>query len=101
MSRTNCVNCGAAKEIADTQCPFCGTQYVDFSTLSITSDDPLFIQFTDSDGNVRTAKAYITDRTIRATPEWLDCRDVSGRLHRLRGGMHVSGSVDFAFYESI
>ena len=35
MSKTNCINCGAAKEISDMQCPFCGTKYADFTTFNL------------------------------------------------------------------
>ena len=29
MSKTNCINCGAAKEVEEIKCPFCGTVYLD------------------------------------------------------------------------
>lgn len=37
MSKTNCINCGATKELSDAVCPFCGTKYADFTTFDIMS----------------------------------------------------------------
>lgn len=45
MSKTNCINCGAAKDIDDIKCPFCGTTYLDMTAIDFTSDDPVVCQF--------------------------------------------------------
>lgn len=45
MSKTNCVNCGAAKELSDTRCPFCGTTYLDFTGIDFDSRKPVVCQF--------------------------------------------------------
>ena len=45
MSKTNCVNCGAAKDIDALKCPFCGTTYLNMTDIDFTSDDPVVCQF--------------------------------------------------------
>lgn len=100
MSKTNCVNCGAAKEISDLQCPFCGTKYTDISSLALFSDQPLFLQMKGRNGDIITAKAYITNTTLKMHPEVTCLYDVSGIVHRHVSSMNISGSIDFSLYES-
>ena len=45
MSKTNCINCGAAKDTDEIKCPFCGTTYLDFTSIDFASDDPVVCQF--------------------------------------------------------
>ena len=45
MSRTNCVNCGAAKDINEIKCPHCGTTYLDLTMIDFTSDAPVVCKF--------------------------------------------------------
>lgn len=45
MSRTNCVNCGAAKDTSEIKCPFCGTTYLDFTAIDFESGEPVVCQF--------------------------------------------------------
>lgn len=45
MSKTNCVNCGAAKDTSEIKCPFCGTTYLDLTAIDFTSGDPVVCQF--------------------------------------------------------
>ena len=45
MSKTNCINCGAAKEWNATKCPFCGTSYFDFTSIDFTKSAPVACQF--------------------------------------------------------
>lgn len=60
MSKTNCINCGAAKDTSEIKCPFCGTTYLDMTAIDFSSDDPVVCQFVlpnnirlgDSDGRV-------------------------------------------------
>ena len=35
MSMTNCVNCGAAKDVKARTCPFCGTSYFDMTDIDL------------------------------------------------------------------
>ena len=45
MSKTNCINCGSAKDIDEIKCPFCGTTYLDFTAIDFDSGDPVVCQF--------------------------------------------------------
>lgn len=45
MSKTNCINCGAAKDIDEIKCPFCGTTYLDLTAIDFASGDPVVCQF--------------------------------------------------------
>ena len=45
MSRTNCVNCGAAKDINEIKCPHCGTTYLDLTMIDFTSEAPVVCKF--------------------------------------------------------
>lgn len=102
MSKTNCINCGAAKKVSDKKCPFCGTEYVDLSMLDFTSNDPMYVQVPSRDGDIVTAKAYITNREIEYRA--LDSgtrRDERGRLTRADRRVHVKGRLEFVLEERI
>lgn len=45
MSKTNCINCGAAKDTSEIKRPFCGTTYLDLTAIDFTSRDPVVCQF--------------------------------------------------------
>lgn len=45
MSKTNCINCGAAKDTSEIKCPFCGTTYLDLTSIDFSSNDPVVCQF--------------------------------------------------------
>lgn len=45
MSKTNCINCGASKDIDAVKCPFCGTTYLDFTAIDFGSGEPVVCQF--------------------------------------------------------
>ena len=45
MSKTNCINCGAAKDTSELKCPFCGTTYLDFTAIDFTSHEPVVCEF--------------------------------------------------------
>ena len=51
MSKTNCINCGAAKDTSDIRCPFCGTTYLDMTAIDFTSHTPVVCQFVVPNGN--------------------------------------------------
>ena len=52
VSKTNCINCGSAKDINEIKCPFCGTTYLDFTAIDFDSSDPVVCQFV-MPGNIR------------------------------------------------
>lgn len=101
MSKTNCVNCGASKEVSDLQCPFCGTKYADFTTFDFFNDEPFFIQLRNKDGKVITAKAYTTRRELTIKPIEYEMRAPNGELRRFFSQKMASGSIDFSLYESL
>lgn len=41
MSKTNCINCGAAKDVEDVKCPFCGTSYFDMTAIDLNESLPV------------------------------------------------------------
>lgn len=45
MSKTNCINCGAAKDIDEIKCPFCGTTYIDLTAIDFDSHAPVVCDF--------------------------------------------------------
>lgn len=45
MSKTNCINCGAAKDTDALKCPFCGTTYLDMTAIDFSSNEPVVCQF--------------------------------------------------------
>ena len=100
MSKTNCINCGSAKEVSADVCPFCGTKYMDLSTIELFSDKPLYIQLKGRDGNIITAKAYVTNTILRYHPEVTCLFSVDGLVDRHISAMNVSGTIDFSLYES-
>lgn len=45
MSKTNCINCGASKDIDEIKCPFCGTTYLDLTAIDFDSGKPVVCEF--------------------------------------------------------
>jgi hypothetical protein len=80
MSKTNCVNCGAAKDTSEIKCPFCGTTYMDFTAIDFTSGDPVVCQFVMPWSKQRTIMSMmaipqldemtIAPRTMDVTSLW-------------------------------
>ena len=59
MSKTNCCNCGAALDIFEPKCKFCGTKNINLSDIDLASGEaanfifkmPNNIRIEDQDGN--------------------------------------------------
>lgn len=45
MSTTNCVNCGAIKQMDEMKCPYCGTLYFDLTALDLDHNMPVACVF--------------------------------------------------------
>ena len=101
MSKTNCVNCGASKEVSDLQCQFCGTKYADLTTFDLFHDREIFVQLRGSNGSVRTAKAYITNTTLEMHPDVSCLYSMNGMFRSQVNAINVTGSIDFTLYESL
>ena len=74
MSKTNCINCGAAKEVTEIKCPFCGTVYLDMTTIDFFHHTPVILKFIDPSRK----KAAIV-KAIPAMGE-IKCDDISPYL---------------------
>ena len=63
MSKTNCINCGAAKDTSEIKCPFCGTTYLDLTAIDFSSGDPVVCEFVLPD-NVTLVKDGVKGKAI-------------------------------------
>ena len=43
MSKTNCINCGHGKDPDAIKCPFCGTTYLDFTSIDLDGNTPCIL----------------------------------------------------------
>ena len=65
MSTTNCVNCGAIKELGEMKCPYCGTLYFDLTALDLDHNMPVACvfrmpsQFSNVDKVTMLARPYL------------------------------------------
>ena len=98
MSKTNCPNCGAAKELTDIKCPFCGTAYLDMTAIDLYRHEPMWLKFVGPDRGTYMIKAYPTVANFEIRPQDMYCiRDVSGRLHRtISTGNDILITIKFA-----
>jgi hypothetical protein len=103
MSKTNCPNCGAAKDASEIRCPFCGTAYLDMSAIDLYSHEPMWLKFVGPDRKTTyQIKAYPTVANFTVYPGDISCmRDMSGRLVRqTRARNNVRITLEFAGTES-
>lgn len=42
--KTNCPNCGAPYDVNLNKCPYCGTTYLDMSSIDMDADTPFFLK---------------------------------------------------------
>jgi hypothetical protein len=82
MSKTNCVNCGAAKDTSEIKCPFCGTTYLDLTAIDFTSDDPVVCEFVLPFCKQRTVLRML------AIPQFNSC-NIQHNTVSVYGGMGV------------
>ena len=89
MSKTNCINCGAAKDTSEIKCPFCGTTYLDFTAIDFASGDPVVCQFVlpnnvrlgNSDGRVIMSMLAVPQ--LEEISQTANCVDVFGGCERI------------------
>lgn len=96
MSKTNCVNCGHGKDPDAIKCPFCGTTYLDFTSIDIESHEPCVLSLKIG-GSIFTMKAIpcISEVTIRPEPVTFNFGDnMSNTLSFLRSN-EISCKVEF------
>lgn len=92
MSRTNCINCGAAKEIHETKCPFCGTSYFDLTSIDFTSNKPVALQYmAPVSVNGRPAKMLITSLAV---PELASIEEETEYIPLTNGFNHALSQIE-------
>ena len=105
MSKTNCINCGAAKDTSEIKCPFCGTTYLDMTAIDFSSDDPVVCQFVLPDcvhsgapgKMVMSMLARPHLDTITQTTDTVDFYGDRGRLiSRFTVGRNIDIGVSFS-----
>ena len=99
MSKTNCINCGAAKDIDDIKCPFCGTTYLDMTAIDFTSNDPVVCQFVMPYCKGRTIVSMLARPrldTFEMQAETIETVGFGGTpLAKVQTGTNVSLGVSF------
>lgn len=104
MSKTNCINCGAAKDTDDIKCPFCGTTYLDMTAIDFASGDPVVCQFVlpnnirlgDSGGRVIMSMLAVPQlEEISQTANRVDIYGGSGRISSFVDSWDVNVGVSF------
>lgn len=104
MSKTNCVNCGAAKDTSEIKCPFCGTTYLDLTAIDFASGDPVVCEFVlptsvrlgDSEGRVvmsMLARPQLDE--ITQTANRVDICGGFDRMYSFIGSYDVNVGVSF------
>ena len=109
MSKTNCINCGAAKDTSEIKCPFCGTTYLDLTAIDFASGDPVVCEFMmpfngsvqHKDGNSVKGKTVMrmlaipSLDTFTMTPEVTSIYGGSEKLATFTTGMDINVGVSF------
>ena len=105
MSKTNCINCGAAKDTSEIKCPFCGTTYLDLTAIDFASGDPVVCQFVlpnnvrigNSDGRVIMSMLAVPQLDeISQTANTIDITGCDGRrISSLTTGYDINVGVSF------
>ena len=94
MSKTNCVNCGAAKDTAEIKCPFCGTTYLDFTAIDFASGEPCVCQFVMPYTNERVVLSMLALPRLEEISVTTDTMDITGDTRRYC--ISAPPSVNFA-----
>ena len=73
MSKTNCVNCGSAKDVAEIVCPFCGTAYFDMADVDLDGRTPCILRLKmPGTNNLFLMKAIPRMASITFVPQTMD-----------------------------
>jgi len=100
MSMTNCVNCGAAKEVSASVCPFCGTSYFDLTDIDLSEDrKPCVVRF-KYNKNIFQMKAFLTLAELTITPNIMEVTSLGDRTERyVAGHDDVRANIEFVCVE--
>ena len=97
MSKTNCINCGSAKDINEIKCPFCGTTYLNLTGIDFTSNEPVVCEFVLPNTKERTVMSMLAiphlDR-MNATPNVVCC-EADGNRFASRMAMATGWDIEF------
>lgn len=92
---TNCPNCGAAKDIRDTVCPYCDTSYFDFTDIDLGSRQSCIVRFRMGNETFQF-NAYVGMAEFTRHSSWDSYRDEDGMLHRsISAGDHFNARIEF------
>lgn len=90
MSKTNCVNCGSAKDVTEIVCPFCGTAYFDMADVDLDGRTPCILRLKmPGTNNLFLMKAIPSLASITFTPNVLDITGLGDVLPR-----HIVGNIE-------
>lgn len=101
MSKTNCPNCGAAKDVSEIRCPFCGTAYLDMTAIDLYNHEPMWLKFVGPDGSVYQIKAYPTVANFTIEPETMEIYSLDGYRGRICARNDIRISLEFAGVEEV
>ena len=90
MSKTNCVNCGSAKEVTEIVCPFCGTAYFDMADIDLDGRTPCILRLKmPGTNNLFLMKAIPHMASITFTPHTMEITGLNDSYSR-----YITGSID-------
>lgn len=99
MSMTNCVNCGSAKDVNESVCPFCGTSYFDLTDIDLSYNrKPCVVRF-KFNGSVFQMKAFVIMGTFEYRPEVFCITDPNGGTRFFSKGNEISANIEFVSCE--
>lgn len=96
MSKTNCVNCGAAKDTSEIKCPFCGTTYLDLTAIDFASGEPCVCQFVMPYTNERVVLSMLALPRLEEFSVTTDTMDITSFEDTKKYYVAASPSVNFA-----
>ena len=96
MSKTNCVNCGAAKDTSEIKCPFCGTTYLDLTAIDFASGEPCVCQFVMPYTNERVVLSMLALPRLEEFSVTTDTIDITSFEDTRRYYVPAMPSVNFA-----
>lgn len=94
MSMTNCVNCGSAKEVSATVCPFCGTSYFDLTDIDLDQHHPCIVRFKYG-GDIFQMKAFVNMASFEIAPDVCGIADGCGGWHSFAMNNNVTAHIEF------
>lgn len=90
MSKTNCVNCGSAKDVEQIVCPFCGTAYFDMADIDLDGRTPCILRLKmPGTNNLFLMKAIPHMASITFAPRTIDFTGLGDVMPR-----HIVESID-------